>query len=227
MRLEYSINNTIGTISPVNPPYNYLRSDALIDTTELANFLANQHVKGVIINGRGDHFCGRWEPNTKLGDTQAKQFNLLLETISFALVPVAAVITGKCLGPGLALALACHFRFASEGAELGFPDIPSEYTTVHHLKELVTNQDTIDRILSGSVLHGQEAQQIGLIDQTGLPDETEENARMFLTALTKKRSSQVIRTIMQSIHNGKKLPIKRALFEESLLFDSIVRSIKT
>lgn len=227
MRLEYSINNTIGTITLVNPPYNYLKPEVLMDTTELADFLANQDLKGVIINGRGDHFCGGWEPNTKLDDPQAKQFNLLLETISFAPVPVAAVITGKCRGPGLALALACHFRFASEGAELGFRDTPSGYMTVHHLQELVTDQDSIDRIHSGSVLHGQEAQQIGLIDQTGLPDEIEENARTFLTALTEKRSSQVIRTIMQSIHNGKKLPRERALFEESILFDSIVRSIKT
>ena len=142
MHLEYSINNTIGTITLVNPPYNYLRPDVLMDTTELADFLANQDLKGVIINGRGGNFCGGWEPNTKLDDPQIVQFNLLLETISFALVPVAAVIKGKCQGPGLALALSCHFRFASQGAELGFSDTPSEYTTVHHIQELVTDQDS-------------------------------------------------------------------------------------
>src|SRR5690606_31023681 len=49
----------------------------------------------------------------------------LFDRIESMRVPVVAAIHGFCLGGGLELALACHYRIADreEGTRLGFPEV--------------------------------------------------------------------------------------------------------
>jgi enoyl-CoA hydratase len=83
--------------------------------------------------------------------------------------PVIAAVNGFALGGGLELALACHFRIASENAKFGLPEvklgiIPGYGGTVR-LPRVVGRGRALEMILTGEMLDAQEAFRIGLVNR--------------------------------------------------------------
>ena len=84
--------------------------------------------------------------------------------------PVIAAVNGFALGGGLELAMACHFRVASETAKLGLPEvglgvIPG-YGGTQRLAQLVGKGKAMEMILLGSsgMIPATEALQWGLVN---------------------------------------------------------------
>jgi enoyl-CoA hydratase len=84
--------------------------------------------------------------------------------------PVIAAVNGFALGGGLELAMACHFRVASETAKLGLPEvglgvIPG-YGGTQRLAQLVGKGKAMEMILLGSsgMIPAAEALQWGLVN---------------------------------------------------------------
>ncbi len=89
----------------------------------------------------------------------------LLETMR---KPVIAAVNGFALGGGLELALACHFRVASENAKFGLPEvklgiIPGYGGTVR-LPRVIGRGRALEMILTGDMIDAQEAYRIGLVN---------------------------------------------------------------
>ncbi len=223
MKLEYSIASTVGTIMLNNPPHNLFTPLLVKNREQLVEFLLHPEVKSVVIKSNGTHFCEGADGDYY--DLEEKDIKDFYKTIAFATIPVAAVITGNCMGPGLKLALSCHFRFASENACIGRsgPDNHNQMFLLPH-EEAVAPLEAMAKINSGSVLLAHEAKKEGLIDEVGSEENIEAGARAFLLSITENRSHHLIRTIMQSIHNSRRLNQEEALHKESTLFDSIVKN---
>ena len=49
--------------------------------------------------------------------------NLLFDLVENLSTPVIAAVNGFALGGGLELAMACHFRVASDNAKMGLPEV--------------------------------------------------------------------------------------------------------
>jgi enoyl-CoA hydratase len=82
--------------------------------------------------------------------------------------PVIAAVNGFALGGGLELALACHFRVASENAKFGLPEvklgiIPGYGGTVR-LPRVVGRGRALELVLTGEMIDAQEAYRIGLVN---------------------------------------------------------------
>jgi enoyl-CoA hydratase len=84
--------------------------------------------------------------------------------------PVIAVLCGYCLGGGLELPLACHFRVAAaEGAKIGLPEL--DLGTVPawggsaRLARCVGRDHALDMILRAKKISGPEALRIGLVNE--------------------------------------------------------------
>ena len=97
--------------------------------------------------------------------------NALLDRIERLPVPVIATIHGYCLGGGLELALACHWRIASrdEATRLGFPEVklgifPGFNGTARSLRQ-VGALAAMRMMLTGSMLRATAARQMGLVDE--------------------------------------------------------------
>lgn len=86
-------------------------------------------------------------------------------------VPVVAAIHGYCLGGGLELALACHYRIADreEGTRLGLPEVklgifPGLNGTVRSIRQAGA-LDGMQMMLTGRMLRPGPARAIGIVDQ--------------------------------------------------------------
>ena len=95
----------------------------------------------------------------------------LFDRIEKLPIPVVAAIHGFCLGGGLELALACHYRIADreEGTRLGFPEVklgifPGLNGTVRSI-QLAGPMDAMTAMLTGRMLRPTAAKAMGLIDQ--------------------------------------------------------------
>ena len=84
--------------------------------------------------------------------------------------PTLATLYGYCLGGGLELPLACHFRLAArEGAKIGLPEmdlgsVPA-WGGSARLTRCVGRANALDMILRGKKISGPEALRIGLVQE--------------------------------------------------------------
>ena len=86
-------------------------------------------------------------------------------------VPVVCAIDGVCLGGGLEMALACHYRLVSENPAtvLGLPEvqiglIPGAGGT-QRLPRLIGFTESLDKILTGKKTRAKKALKLGLADE--------------------------------------------------------------
>jgi len=96
--------------------------------------------------------------------------------------PSIATLFGYCLGGGLELPLACHFRLAAaEGAKIGLPEldlgaVPAWGGTAR-LTRCVGRDAALDLILRAKKIDGKEALRIGLVHEVHPLDELKAAAR--------------------------------------------------
>jgi 3-hydroxyacyl-CoA dehydrogenase/enoyl-CoA hydratase/3-hydroxybutyryl-CoA epimerase len=140
-------------------------------------------IKGVVlISGKPDTFIAGAdiEEFTAL-TTQAEAERLSFEgqemvsRIETLPKPVVAAINGACLGGGLELALACHYRVAGDHpkTQLGLPEvqlgvIPGAGGT-QRLPRLIGLRASLDMILTGKSERAARALRLGLVDEVVPP----------------------------------------------------------
>ena len=89
----------------------------------------------------------------------------LVENLS---TPVIAAINGFALGGGLELAMAAHFRVASDNAKMGLPEtslgvIPG-YGGTQRLTQLIGKGKAMEMVLTAGMLTAVEAKEYGLVN---------------------------------------------------------------
>ncbi|MBJ2173807.1 enoyl-CoA hydratase/isomerase family protein [Aureibaculum sp. A20] len=105
----------------------------------------------------------------KEGTALAKQGQkLVFDFIENLSIPVIAAINGFALGGGLELAMACHFRIASDNAKMGLPEtslgvIPG-YGGTQRLPQLVGKGKAMEMIMTARMINADEALKVGLVN---------------------------------------------------------------
>jgi 3-hydroxyacyl-CoA dehydrogenase/enoyl-CoA hydratase/3-hydroxybutyryl-CoA epimerase len=102
---------------------------------------------------------------------EVRRVNGMLDAIESMPVPVAVGMHGFCLGGGLELALACHWRVAtrSDKTRLGFPEVklgifPGFNGTARSIRQ-VGVMAAMPAMLQGSMLRATTARGMGLVDE--------------------------------------------------------------
>lgn len=93
---------------------------------------------------------------------------ILFDFIENLKTPVIAAINGFALGGGLELAMACHFRIASDNAKMGLPEtslgvIPG-YGGTQRLPQLVGKGRAMEMIMTAGMIDAQTAKAYGLVN---------------------------------------------------------------
>ncbi|MDO8180012.1 MAG: 3-hydroxyacyl-CoA dehydrogenase NAD-binding domain-containing protein [Undibacterium sp.] len=126
MSAEYQVSGNIAVITMNNPPVNGLghsTRSAIVESMQLA--LNDDAVKAIVITGAGKAFSG---------GADIKEFNspkafaepslhTVINVLENASKPVIAAIHSVCMGGGLELALGCHYRVATAGAQIALPEV--------------------------------------------------------------------------------------------------------
>ncbi len=176
----YSVTNNVATFSINDAPWN-LMSLEYVDRLEeqLPEVLADDQVRAMVFTGEGlDHFSAGMNlkqiPNgiKRAGSPEAffGQRHRVLEMIETGGTPAIATLFGYCLGGGLELPLACHFRLAADsGAQIGLPEmdlgsVPA-WGGSARLPRAVGRTYALDMILRARNIDGPEAYRIGLVTE--------------------------------------------------------------
>lgn len=82
--------------------------------------------------------------------------------------PVIAAVNGFALGGGLELAMACHFRVASDNARMGLPEVSlgviPGYGGTQRLPKLVGKGKAMEMIMTAAMISAAEAKDWGLVN---------------------------------------------------------------
>lgn len=94
--------------------------------------------------------------------------DLVFDKIENCPKPVIAAVNGFSLGGGCELAMACHFRVASENAKFGQPEvnlglIPG-YGGTQRLTQLIGKGKTMELMMTGDMIGAAEAKERGLVN---------------------------------------------------------------
>lgn len=123
--------------------------------------------------------------------------------------PVVAVLYGYCLGGGLELPLACHFRLAAEeGAKIGLPEL--DLGTVPawggsaRLTRCVGRDHALDMILRSKKISGPEALRIGLVNEVWPLETLFEKAQELATRLAEQPALAVAGILRCVVGAGEK-----------------------
>jgi enoyl-CoA hydratase len=123
------------------------------------------------------------------GSLARKGQEILFNTIENLRTPVIAAINGFALGGGLELAMACHFRVASDNAKMGLPEVSlgviPGYGGTQRLPQLVGKGRAMELIMTAGMIGAEEAKAMGLVNHV-VPQEE-------LVPLAEKIGSKILR----------------------------------
>ena len=146
----------------------------LHETLKLAE--KNAEIKVIVITGSGEKAFVAGADISEFADFSsdegsklaAQGQHILFDFIENLKTPVIAAINGFALGGGLELAMACHFRIASENAKMGLPEtslgvIPG-YGGTQRLPQLIGKGRAMEMIMTAGMIDAQTAKAYGLVN---------------------------------------------------------------
>jgi len=104
--------------------------------------------------------------------------------------PVVAAVNGFALGGGCELAIACHFRLASDQAKFGQPEVNlglvPGYGGTQRLTHLIGKGKAMELIMTGNMIDANEALRLGLVNHVTTPANLlAETRKILLTILSR------------------------------------------
>ena len=226
--LDLRVDEGVAIVTIDNPPGNALNRELLQGLGAVADELEKDEVLAFVVTGAGRRFSigvalnefpeadGPEEVERVRG--MAREW---LDRIERMGKPAIAAINGLCLGGGLEIALACHWRFCSERARLGFPEINLKLIPglggTQRLPRLVGSPKAMEMILTGVSVRAEEALRIGLVDRLFPKDQLLEGSISYLRRLLDKDRHAVSEAI-RAIVRGRCKTLEEGLDLEGLAF---------
>ena len=141
--------------------------------TDLEN---NTEVQVIILTGSGEKAFVAGADISEFADFSEKEGGQLAaegQELVFNLVenlskPVIAAVNGFALGGGLELAMACHFRVASDNAKMGLPEVSlgviPGYGGTQRLPQLIGKGRALEMITTAGMIDADKALSYGLVN---------------------------------------------------------------
>jgi len=181
--VKVEVKDGVAILSLINPPVNQLSEHFVREMADaLLQASTDSSVKAVILTGTGKNFIAGADI-TQIQPIRDKNFLLLrvmennrfINGIEEGPKPVIAAINGHCLGGGLEIAMACHYRIAAQGVQIGQPEvqiglIPGAGGT-QRLARLVGFAEALTMITTGNPVSAEEGLKKGALDEVVPPNE--------------------------------------------------------
>jgi enoyl-CoA hydratase len=173
-----SIENGIGQIT-INRPskLNALNVATIQELHQALDQLnKNTDVKVIILTGEGEKAFVAGADIAEFADFSVEEGaqlaaqgqELLFDFVENLATPTIAAVNGFALGGGLELAMACHFRIASDNAKMGLPEVSlgviPGYGGTQRLPQLVGKGRAMEMIMTAGMIPADEAYRAGLVN---------------------------------------------------------------
>lgn len=130
---------------------------------------------------------------------------ILFDFVENMKTPVIAAVNGFALGGGLELAMACHFRIASDNAKMGLPEVTlgviPGYGGTQRLPQLVGKGRAMEMIMTASMIDAETAKSYGLVNHVVPQAELLEFTKDIASKIT-KNSPVAISYAIKAVNAG-------------------------
>ncbi|MBC8418042.1 MAG: enoyl-CoA hydratase/isomerase family protein [Desulfobacterales bacterium] len=195
--IKIELRDGVAVLTIDSPPVNQFSPQMGQDFGEaITEVFGDDEVKAVVLTGTGKNFIAGADitqlqavKNRDEIYEKALTGARFMNSIEVGPKPVVAAINGNCLGGGLETAMACHYRVAAKGVNLGQPEvqiglIPGAGGT-QRLPRLIGLPNALEMIVAGKPIKAEKAYSRGLVDevvaQEELLDTALKAARRFIS----------------------------------------------
>ena len=178
---------------------------------EISSFLDeaenNPEIRVLILTGSGEKSFVAGADIKEFSDFNASQGELLakegqekvFDKLENFPKPIIAAVNGFALGGGLELAMAAHFRIASENAKLGLPEVTlgliPGYGGTQRLPKLVGKGRAAQMIFTAEMIPAQRAFEIGLVNEVVSQAELLDRAKAIASKIASNSSTAIAKAI--------------------------------
>jgi enoyl-CoA hydratase len=170
--------NAIATVT-INRPekLNALNKATIAELNQAFSVLdKDENVREIIITGSGEKAFVAGADIAEFANFSVAQGaelaasgqELLSDFVENMQTPVIAAVNGFALGGGLELAMACHFRVASDNAKMGLPEVSlgviPGYGGTQRLPQLIGKGKAMEMIMTAGMMSADEAKTYGLVN---------------------------------------------------------------
>jgi 3-hydroxyacyl-CoA dehydrogenase/enoyl-CoA hydratase/carnithine racemase len=175
--IRVELHQGVAILTFNNPPVNQLSKpfmDEIKDAFKSA--FGEDEIKAIILTATGKNFTGGADLTQIQQSTEKESVfhsvmenNRFLNSIEEGPKPVIVAMNGACLGGGMEIAMASHYRIAAQGIQVGQPEvqvglIPGAGGT-QRLPRLVGLPDALQMIGTGQAISSEEGVAKGCIDE--------------------------------------------------------------
>ncbi len=185
---------------------------------------ADQAVRAVILKAEGPAFCAGHDLKEmtagRATDDQGRALYeqtfetcvRLMETILTCPVPVIAQVHGIATAAGCQLVATCDLAIAVEGTRFATPGVNIGLfcsTPMVALSRNVSRKAAMEMLLTGEMVHAEDAQAIGLINRV-VPADQLETQTLALADTIASKSGKVLRIGKEAFYKQLEMPIGKA-----------------
>jgi len=185
------------TISELNTAFEALEDDASVKVIFITGSGDKAFVAGADISEFANFSVDEGAALARNGQEMLFDFVANLST------PVIALINGFALGGGLELAMACHFRIASDNAKMGLPEVSlgviPGYGGTQRLPQLVGKGKAMEMIITAGMISADDAKDWGLVNYVVTQEELLPFAEKLASKI-KRNSSVAIAAAIRAVN---------------------------
>lgn len=175
-KLDLAINPPVAIVTLRNGLLNIIdvpMMDDLLNALKAVD--AREDVTTLIFTGDGQHFSAGVDIRAHVPESVREmltKFHAVIRALVKSPKVTIAAVRGNCLGGGAELALMCDMIYCTEESRWGFPEIqlacfPPVASVA--LAAAVGQKRAAEMVLTGQIIHGDEALHIGLVNDA-VPD---------------------------------------------------------
>lgn len=228
--VRFDVDGAVAVVRLDRPPVNALSEELGIELVDVFGRCADPDIRAVVVTGE-PHFAAGADIKGFLETYETGSRETTATSISDAAwaleglrKPTIAAIRGFALGGGLELAMAADFRYLSEDARVGQPEIklgiiPGAGGT-QRLPRIVGFQRAKDLVYSGRHVEASEALEIGLADRVVPADRLMEVALSDAAAWA-EGATLAIAAAKRALHDGWGHTLEQGMQIEASAFEDV------
>lgn len=229
--VETALEGGILTVTLNNPPRNTLCMAVMRELFELERRFYEDDVQAVIFTGTGRIFCAGADvdempsiPSKEAIDLFSVKAHAWFEVVANFPKPMIAAINGTCLGGGLELALACHFRIISDRGLVGLPEIElgliPGFGGTQRLPRLIGEAAALELICTGATISPEEALAKGIVNKV-VPRKDVMTEAVALAKKLLSRNRIALQRAIRAVKAANQVPIQAGLELERTYFSEL------